>query len=37
MDDFARLGPDERRLYFEQAAAQRGIAAQIIVKDCHQR
>ncbi len=33
MDDFARLGPEERRLYFEQAAAQRGIAAQIIEKD----
>lgn len=33
MDDFARLAPEERRLYFEQAAAQRGIAAQIIEKD----
>lgn len=33
MDDFARLPSDERLPYFEQAAAQRGVTAQIIDKD----
>ena len=33
MDDFARLPSDERRLYFEQAAARLGLSAQIVEKD----
>jgi hypothetical protein len=33
VDDFAKLPRDERRLYFEQTAAQRGLSAQIIEKD----
>ncbi|HYW80333.1 MAG TPA: nucleotidyl transferase AbiEii/AbiGii toxin family protein [Thermoguttaceae bacterium] len=33
MDDFARLPSDERRLYFEQAAASRNLRAQLIEKD----
>ena len=33
MDDFARLPNDERRVYFEQAAAQLGLSAVIIEKD----
>ena len=33
MDDFARLPSDERRLYFEQASAQRNLSAQILEKD----
>ena len=33
MDEFAKLPSDERRLYFEQAAAQLGMSAQIIEKD----
>jgi len=33
VDDFARLPSDERRLYFEQAAARLGLSAQIIEKD----
>jgi hypothetical protein len=33
LDDFARLPAQERRLYFEQTAAQLGVSAQIIEKD----
>ena len=33
MDDFARLPSDERRPYFEQAAARLGMSVQIIEKD----
>jgi hypothetical protein len=33
MDEFARLPSKERRLYFEQAAAETGLSAQIIEKD----
>lgn len=33
MDDFARLPSKERLTYFEQAAAQRGLSAQVIEKD----
>ncbi len=33
MDEFARLPREERRVYFEQAAAERGLSAQIIEKD----
>lgn len=33
MDDFAKLSADERRVYFEQAAAQLNLSAQIIEKD----
>lgn len=33
MDEFARLPDDERRVYFEQAAAQLGLSAVIIEKD----
>jgi predicted nucleotidyltransferase component of viral defense system len=33
MEDFARLPAEERRLYFEQAAAQLGMSAQIVEKD----
>jgi hypothetical protein len=33
VDDFARLSSQERQLYFEQAAAQRGLLAQFVEKD----
>ena len=33
MDEFAKLPSDERRLYFEQAAARLGMSAQIVEKD----
>ena len=33
MDDFARLSRDERRIYFEQAAARLGMSAGIIERD----
>jgi len=33
MDKFAQLPSDERRLYFEQTAARRGLRAQLIEKD----
>ncbi len=33
MDDFARLPSNERQLYFEQAAAQLGMSAQVVEKD----
>ena len=33
MDDFAKLPSEERQTYFEQAAAQRGLTAQVIEKD----
>ncbi|MGA2035558.1 MAG: hypothetical protein ABSG68_25190 [Thermoguttaceae bacterium] len=33
MDQFARRPTEERRLYFEQAAARLGLSAQIIEKD----
>lgn len=33
MDEFARLASDERQPYFVQAAAQRGLTAQLIEKD----
>jgi hypothetical protein len=33
VESFAKLPSDERRLYFEQAAAQLGLSAQIIEKD----
>jgi len=33
VDDFARFTSDERQLYFEQAAAQLGMSAQVIEKD----
>jgi hypothetical protein len=33
VDDFARLPCSDRRVYFEQAAAQRGLIAQMIEKD----
>ena len=33
MDDFAKLPSDERRVYFEQAAARLGLSAQVIEKD----
>ena len=33
MDDFARMPSEERRLYFQQAAAEMGISAQIVEKD----
>ena len=33
MDDFAKLKPEERRIYFEGTAASRNIQAQIVEKD----
>jgi predicted nucleotidyltransferase component of viral defense system len=33
MDDFAKLKPEERRIYFEGTATARNIQAQIVEKD----
>jgi len=33
VDDFARLPSDDRRVYFEQAAARLGLSAQMVEKD----
>lgn len=33
MDGFARLPSEERRVYFEQAAAKLGLIVQVVEKD----
>jgi len=33
MDDFVKLSPEERRIFFEGTAAPRNMQAQIVEKD----